>query len=208
MLVICPVFEKGVVHLCDDDLFVLNTDKSQSLMKKLYLPWCINGNSNSLDQPQSFISSFLFQLHLRKSFVLNGLLLLVGLLMSQASFSQVVISQVYGGAGCGTVNCSTYKNDFIELFNRGTSSVNVNGWSVQYASATGTSWSVTALPNVSIPAGGYLLIAQAFNANGITALPTPDATGTIAMSATAGKVALVNVTTAITVACPSSASIL
>ena len=68
--------------------------------------------------------------------------------------TSIVISQVYGGAGCGTVGCSTYKNDFIELFNRGNSAVNVNGWSVQYASATGTSWQVTNLPNVSIPAGG------------------------------------------------------
>lgn len=36
--------------------------------------------------------------------------------------AQVVISQVYGGAGCGTAGCSTYKNDYIELFNRGTTS--------------------------------------------------------------------------------------
>ena len=43
----------------------------------------------------------------------------------------IVISQIYGGAGCGTSGCSTYKNDFIELFNRGGSSVSVNGWSVQ-----------------------------------------------------------------------------
>jgi hypothetical protein len=32
-----------------------------------------------------------------------------------------VISQVYGGAGCGTAGCSTYKNDYIELFNLGSS---------------------------------------------------------------------------------------
>src|ERR1700753_2172432 len=57
----------------------------------------------------------------------------------------VVISQVYGGAGCGTAGCSTYKNDYIELFNRGNSPQALNGWSVQYASATGSSWQVTAL---------------------------------------------------------------
>jgi uncharacterized repeat protein (TIGR01451 family) len=119
----------------------------------------------------------------------------------------VVISQVYGGAGCGTAGCSTYKNDYIELFNRGASAVSVNGWSVQYAAATGTSWQVTSLPNVSIPAGGYLLVAEAVGANGINNLPTPDATGTIAMSATAGKVALVNSTTALTVSCPTGANI-
>ncbi|MCA1553532.1 MAG: lamin tail domain-containing protein, partial [Chloroflexi bacterium] len=52
---------------------------------------------------------------------------------AQAVSTTVVISQVYGGAGCGTAGCSTYKNDYIELFNRGTSSQSLNGWSVQYA---------------------------------------------------------------------------
>src|SRR4051812_16569871 len=121
--------------------------------------------------------------------------------------TSIVISQVYGGAGCGTAGCSTYKNDFIELFNRSGSAVSVNGWSVQYAAATGTSWQVTNLPNVSIPAGGYLLVAEGAGANGVNNLPTPDVTGTIAMSATAAKVALVNTTTALTGACPSGASI-
>lgn len=62
---------------------------------------------------------------------------------THALSSGVVISQVYGGAGCGTAGCSTYKNDYIELFNRGASPVSLNGWSVQYASATGSSWAVT-----------------------------------------------------------------
>ncbi|MEY2577815.1 MAG: hypothetical protein QOI49_639, partial [Verrucomicrobiota bacterium] len=119
----------------------------------------------------------------------------------------IVISQVYGGAGCGTAGCSTYKNDFIELFNRGGSAVDVTGWSLQYAAATGTAWQVTNLPSVSIPAGGYLLVAEGAGANGVNTLPTPDATGTIAMSATAAKVALVNTTTALTGSCPSGASI-
>ena len=123
---------------------------------------------------------------------------------SLAVSTTVVISQVYGGAGCGTVGCSTYKNDYIELFNLSASPVSVNGWSVQYAATTGTSWQRTNLPNVSIPAGGYLLVAQAFNANGVNNLPTPDATGTIAMAAGAGKVALVNNTTTLTGSCPTA----
>jgi uncharacterized repeat protein (TIGR01451 family) len=126
---------------------------------------------------------------------------------AQAVSPNIVISQVYGGAGCGTAGCSTYKNDYIELFNRGAVSVSVNGWSVQYGAATGTTWQVTNLPNVSIPAGGYLLVAESAGANGVNNLPTPDVTGTIAMSATAGKIALVNATTALSGACPVSASI-
>lgn len=134
----------------------------------------------------------------------------LGMLYPNAAYAvspNIVISQVYGGAGCGTAGCSTYKNDYIELFNRGASAVSVNGWSVQYAAATGTAWQVTNLPNVSIPAGGYLLVAEGAGANGVNNIPTADATGTIAMSATAAKVALVNVTTALSGACPTGATI-
>ncbi len=105
----------------------------------------------------------------------------------------VVISQVYGGGGNSG---APYNEDFIELFNRGSSAQSVAGWSVQYTSATGTanlganSGQLTALPSVSIPAGGYLLVGESSGATG-AALPAPDATGGIAMSATAGKVAVV-----------------
>src|SRR5262245_42533788 len=93
---------------------------------------------------------------------------------AQAVSPDIVISQVYGGAGCGTVGCSTYRNDYVELFNRGASVVSINGWSVQYAAATGTSWQVTSMPNVSIPSGGYLLVSEGAGANGVNNLPTPD----------------------------------
>src|SRR5258708_40043917 len=51
---------------------------------------------------------------------------------ASAVSTSIVISQVYGGGGNGG---STYKNDFIELYNRGASPVSVDGWSVQYAGA-------------------------------------------------------------------------
>ena len=117
--------------------------------------------------------------------------------------NHLVISQVYGGGGnAGTV----YKNDFIEIFNPTASPISVAGWSVQYASSTGTSWSLTNLSG-SIAAGKYYLVQQAAGTGGTTNLPTPDAIGAIAMSTSAGKVALVNTTTALSGACPSSASI-
>lgn len=116
----------------------------------------------------------------------------------------VVISQIYGGGGNSG---ATYTHDFIELFNASASSVDLTGWSVQYASATGSSWSVTALSG-SIAPGGYYLIQQAAGAGGTTPLPTPDATGSIALSATAGKVALVNTTTALSAACPTGEAII
>ncbi|HEY2804854.1 MAG TPA: DNA/RNA non-specific endonuclease [Gemmatimonadales bacterium] len=116
----------------------------------------------------------------------------------------MVISQIYGGGGNSG---ATYKNDFIEIFNPGASAQSVNGWSVQYASAAGSTWQVTTLTNVSIAAGGYYLIQESQGAGGTTALPTPDAAGTIAMSATAGKVLLVSSTTAQTGTCPTGSSI-
>ena len=108
--------------------------------------------------------------------------------------TQVVISQVYGGGGNAG---APYRNDFIELFNPGVSPVSINGWSVQYASDTGTSWQVTGLPNISLAAGQYFLIQMASGGANGSLLPVPDVTGTTSMGASAGKVVLVNSTTAL-----------
>ncbi|MEP7155388.1 MAG: ExeM/NucH family extracellular endonuclease [Betaproteobacteria bacterium] len=112
----------------------------------------------------------------------------------------VVISQVYGGGGNAG---SVYTNDFVELFNRGSSPVDVTGWSVQYASSAGTTWTPTVLSGI-IPAGGYFLVQEAAGTGGTTPLPAPNATGSIAMSGTAGKIALSNASAALTGGCPSA----
>ena len=114
-----------------------------------------------------------------------------------AASADVAISQVYGGGGNSG---ATLTNDFIELRNTSAAAVDVTGWSVQYAAAAGTTWQVTALSG-SVPAGGRYLVQEAAGAGGTTPLPTPDATGSIPMSATAGKVALVTATG--TLACGS-----
>ena len=68
---------------------------------------------------------------------------------------------------------------------------------------------MTTLPNVNLQPGQYFLIQEASTAAVGSALPTPDATGSINMAATAGKVALVNGTAALSaVGCPSGATIL
>jgi hypothetical protein len=91
------------------------------------------------------------------------------------------------------------------------------GLSVQYASPTGNTWTATnttALPNLTIPAGGYLLIQEAPGAGGTMQLPTPDVIpmapqAPIAMGAGAGKVALVNGTTPLTgTGCPIAANVI
>lgn len=124
----------------------------------------------------------------------------------RAAPTSVLISQVYGAGGNGG---AIYQNDYIELFNPTSSAISINGWSVQYAAATGTTWQVTNLPNVSIAAGQYYLIQEAAGAGAGAPLPAPDVpTGTIAMAATAGKVALVNNTTAlVTSGCPFGISV-
>ncbi len=118
-----------------------------------------------------------------------------------ATETSVVISQVYGGGGNSG---ATYKNDFVELFNPTAAPVTVAGWSLQYASSTGTSWQVTSLPTLTLQPGQYLLVQEAVGAGGATNLPTPDATGSINMSATAGKVALVSSTTTLSGSCPTA----
>jgi predicted extracellular nuclease len=121
----------------------------------------------------------------------------------KASANGIVISQIYGGGGNAG---STFKNDFIEIFNADGATVNLSGWSVQYSSAAGTTWQVTAL-NGSLAPGQYFLIQESQGAGGTTNLPTPNATGNIAMSATAGKVALVSSTVALSGGCPVGGAI-
>jgi predicted extracellular nuclease len=110
-----------------------------------------------------------------------------------------VISQVYGGGGNSG---APFTNDYVELFNRGAASVSLAGWSLQYTSATGTgnlganAGQLTELSG-SLAPGQHLLVQEASGGVFGSALPTPDVTDAtpINMSATAGKVALVNTTT-------------
>jgi hypothetical protein len=116
-----------------------------------------------------------------------------------ASSSGVVVSQVFSGGGNSG---ASFTHDFVELFNAGSAPVNVNGWSVQYASAAGTSWQATILAG-SISPGGHFLVQLATSGSVGSALPTPDATGTTNMAVSGGKVAVVTDSTALT--CGASA---
>src|SRR3989442_420228 len=112
----------------------------------------------------------------------------------------VVVSQIYGGGGNSG---ATYTNDFIEIFNRSNITVNLSGWSVQYTSASATgSWSRTNLSGTLAP-GQYYLVQESAGSGGTTPLPTPDATGTIGMSASNGHVALVSTNTTLSTKCPT-----
>lgn len=117
----------------------------------------------------------------------------------------VMISQVYGGGGNAN---APWLNDFVELHNSGPDAVNLTGWSLQYTSSTGTSWGNQKVNlSGSIPAGGYYLVKLGSGGSVGVALPTENAAGTFNMSASAGKLALVENTDNLTVSCPSGAAI-
>ncbi|MFF4655147.1 endonuclease/exonuclease/phosphatase family protein [Streptomyces sp. NPDC001381] len=108
-----------------------------------------------------------------------------------------VISEVYGGGGNSG---ATLTRDFVELGNAGSAAYDLAGFSVQYlpgSPSSSSAWQVTALSG-SLAPGGRFLVAEAAGSGGTTALPTPDATGSIAMSGTSGTVALVSGTAALT----------
>jgi hypothetical protein len=115
----------------------------------------------------------------------------------------IVISELYGSGGnIGAV----YKNDYVELYNPTSFDMDLAGWSVQYGSATGTgSWHAASLGG-HILRFGYYLIQLSGGTNGIP-LPVADTTGSINMSATAGKVALVRNTAALSGANPADSLI-
>ena len=115
-----------------------------------------------------------------------------------SSASTIVISQLYGGGGN---TGSVYTNDFVELFNRGTTPVDITGWSLQRLSAGGTELDFPAptvvanyfqIPSGVIQPGQYFLVQQAAGNGGTTPLPTPDAIGEMTMSASDGMMFLSN----------------
>ena len=111
-----------------------------------------------------------------------------------AASPTVVVAEVYGGGGNSG---ATLRSDFVELFNRASTPVDLTGWKVSYWSAAGTTASSTLLSG-TIAAGGRYLVKEADGANtGATALPIPDAIGTLTMSASAGRVAVVDAAGAI-----------
>jgi hypothetical protein len=125
---------------------------------------------------------------------------LVAATSAQGSGSgSIVVGEIFAAGGNSG---APYTNDYIELFNRGASAVSITGWTLQYASATGTVWASTALSG-SIPAGGHYLVQLASGGTAGAALPAADATGTTNLANAGGKVALVRDSTAL--ACGATA---
>jgi len=177
-----------------------------------HLAQIININFTSVNLPlTSRIASFGATVGRLRSLITASVLVLLALAVLDrartvspaVASTTLVISQVYGGGGNSG---STYKNDFIELYNLSNNPVDLSGWSIQYSSAAGSTWQVTTLSG-SIAPGHYYLIQEAQGSAGTTVLPAPDASGAISMSATSAKVALMNSTVALSGNCPAAGSI-
>lgn len=112
---------------------------------------------------------------------------LVGWGLPAPAQAAVVISQVYGGNG------SVFASDYVELFNNGSAAVDINGWSIQYASANGTgnfaNNGVSTLSG-SLGAGRYLLV-RLITTTG-TAIAADVVGSSTNLSSSNGKVVLSN----------------
>jgi hypothetical protein len=122
--------------------------------------------------------------------------------------AEVVIAQLYPTGGSST--SAPASKDWIELHNRGAQTVDLTGWALQYASATGTSWKVNALPaGTSIAAGASLVVVMGGSNAGGGALPTPNVsiTGASDLAGSRAKVALTRTATALTGGCPMGGAV-
>ncbi|WP_285727165.1 ExeM/NucH family extracellular endonuclease [Psychromicrobium xiongbiense] len=89
------------------------------------------------------------------------------------STPSLVINEAYlNGGSTG----ATFKNKFVELYNPTGSAISIDGWSLQYRSATGSAAPTGIAPlSGTVAAHGYYLIKGNANAANGTDLPTADA---------------------------------
>jgi predicted extracellular nuclease len=124
----------------------------------------------------------------------------VVLSIANGASAGVVINEAYGGGGNSG---STYTNDFVELYNNTLGAIDISGYQLDYASATGAFTPGLAETNFltlipantpAIPSHGFFLIQEAPGAGGTTPLPSPNVTDAtpISMSGTAFKVQLLD----------------
>src|SRR5437660_5303691 len=135
------------------------------------------------------------------------LLIFSSLLMAQSTADpNIRISQIYtrgGEAG------ATYQNDFIELFNRGNSTVDINGWSLNIFTIEGSSASSIGIrftSNSSIPILPGMHLLFSFGGSGSNGQPVNgDIPLTIVnLGSTGGQIALLAKDQSLPPGCPAS----
>ncbi|HEX3230779.1 MAG TPA: Calx-beta domain-containing protein, partial [Pyrinomonadaceae bacterium] len=122
-----------------------------------------------------------------------------------SSNSNLRISQVYtrgGEAG------ATYQNDFVEVFNAGSTAVNINGWAmvvITFEGATQQAIGSRFNSNFSMPPGMHLLFR--FKGNGTAGQAVPGEypiINDISLGSTSGQIMLLSPTQALPAGCPTS----
>ena len=125
--------------------------------------------------------------------------------------AQIVINEVYGGGGA-TSGTPSYKNDFVELINIGSTAASLTGATLQYSAsgATSTFNSYVTLPNLTLQPSQIFLVELVQVASGSNVILGPDLpiaadfvattntsfnngttyNGGLAMSGTNGRIAL------------------
>jgi subtilisin-like proprotein convertase family protein len=102
--------------------------------------------------------------------------------LAVSAHAQVVISQHNGNGGLGTFPFDQYDRDFIELFNKGTTPVSLNGWSVQIFNDSGStttpespvSWEPVNLSGTIYPGEYFLVVPNKQRGSlGASVLTTP-----------------------------------
>lgn len=163
-----------------------------------------------------------------KNFTLRNLFLLILFLsvsFTSRTYAAIVINEIYAAGGNAS---AAYNSDYVELYNNGATSVNISGYSLQYAApgTTAGSFGTCLLPttgDTTIEPGTYYLIQLGSNNTSVgSPLPTPDTVPTCSpaslssttgggISNSGGKLLLVSDGTAIaisttpgTVGCPAT----
>lgn len=123
--------------------------------------------------------------------------------LRQALSPSVVISEIYGGGGS---QGAPVDSDFVELFNRGSATVTIDGWTLQVATEVSPTFTAVPLAGSIEPGRSYLVRMGAAGTSGAP-LPQVDATSTAPIGITGGKVLLVSAGTVMNGVCPTSSLI-
>ncbi|MGB8510169.1 MAG: lamin tail domain-containing protein, partial [Pyrinomonadaceae bacterium] len=95
---------------------------------------------------------------------------------AQTFAPNIVISQIYTRGG---ETGAAFRNDYVELFNRGTAPVSLNGYSLQMTTREGNITTATSLALftggfINIAPGQYFLVQFGSSGTDGAALPSPD----------------------------------
>jgi hypothetical protein len=129
--------------------------------------------------------------------VLAACVVVAALAGAGSANAALYISQIYGGGGA-TSAAPLYSNDWVQLYNDGSSAISLSGYSLQYASATNTTtFSLSHSLSGTIAANSYFLIQEGRGTGlaGTAADPVYNLSlGGLNLAATSGKLALFNTT--------------